>query len=161
MVVFYALFYKNLSQIPGCRTAQGSCFPELLANWFLALSRNTVYLAGLQAQPIVRHFGKVLFNQIRNFNLIINNEYSFCHISHILSKRSFLSSYHPSLRKLLFSSSENIKKILSLIFISPVLRFLSITWNKPDSSFLLCAALFPIIEGAIAGALKIQAENKS
>ena len=49
MVVFYALFYKNLSQIPGCCAAKRSCFPELLANWCLVLRRNTVYLAGLQA----------------------------------------------------------------------------------------------------------------
>ncbi|MEE3393830.1 MAG: S24/S26 family peptidase [Lachnospiraceae bacterium] len=39
---------------------QSCCFPGLLANWCLTLKRNTVYLAGLQVQPIVRHFGKVL-----------------------------------------------------------------------------------------------------
>lgn len=62
MVVFYALFYKNLWQIRGCYATKGSRFPELLAFWCLALRRNTVYLARLQGQPIVRHFGKVLLD---------------------------------------------------------------------------------------------------
>ena len=68
MVVFYALFCKNLSQFQGCYAAKRSCFPELLANWCLTLKRNTVYLAGLQAHPIVRHFGKVLMNIKDKFN---------------------------------------------------------------------------------------------
>lgn len=65
MLVFYALFYKNLLQISGCYVAKSCCFPGLLANWCLTLKRNTVYLAGLQVQPIVRHFGKVLMKRIR------------------------------------------------------------------------------------------------
>lgn len=67
MLVFYALFYKNLLQISGCYVAKSCCFPGLLANWCLTLKRNTVYLAGLQVQPIVRHFGKVLLNLNNQF----------------------------------------------------------------------------------------------
>ena len=72
MVVFYAIFCKNLSQFQGCYAAKRSCFPELLANWCLTLKRNTVYLAGLQAHPIVRHFGKVL--EVLRTGMITKNQ---------------------------------------------------------------------------------------
>ena len=72
MEAFYALFYKNLSQIPRCIAAKRSCFPELLANWCLVLGRNTLYLAGLQAQPIVRHIGKVLIKVRLNMLRVLN-----------------------------------------------------------------------------------------